>query len=248
MGNSVIISAGMPKAGSAWIYCILRDCAVAAGGRDPAEIRDRYNLHHFMRFANCNIGTLTQEKLSSLTRIAALEGTFAVKTHDGPSEALVAAIETGAAKVVYIFRDPRDAVLAAVEAGKKAANGGAPDTFSRLTSADAAIDAALSWCRIAVQYLSAQTVVRCVRYEDMMMDPVATTHSVLTHMRMALPNPMVDKIVARYAAGNLDDSTKALLHFGKGTGARYDMLPVGPLKEEIARRLKDVTLRLGYPA
>ena len=54
----IILSVGMPRAGSGWYYNLTNDLILATGGQDARQIRKKYHLGRILTEVNCNIGTL----------------------------------------------------------------------------------------------------------------------------------------------------------------------------------------------
>ena len=63
MSAKLILSVGMPRAGSGWYYNLTHDLMVAAGFQDGREIRKRYHLESILSEVNCNVGALTPHRL-----------------------------------------------------------------------------------------------------------------------------------------------------------------------------------------
>jgi hypothetical protein len=111
----IILSVGMPRAGSGWHYNLVHDLMKAAGSADAREIRERYGLQHILTEVNCNIGVLSARRLARVTPPALMGNTFVIKAHAGPTPASRLLQSLGLLRVMYIYRDPRDAMLSAYD-------------------------------------------------------------------------------------------------------------------------------------
>ena len=63
----IILSVGMPRAGSGWYYNLTHDLVTATGGQDARQIRQRYHLESILTEVNCNIGALTPRRLVAIS-------------------------------------------------------------------------------------------------------------------------------------------------------------------------------------
>jgi hypothetical protein len=113
----IILSVGMPRAGSGWYYNLTHDLALAAGCQDAHRIRQRYHLQKVLTEVNCNIGALTPRRLLAVLAPSVLGNTFVIKAHAGPTPFALRLMRSGQLRPAYIYRDPRDAMLSAYENG-----------------------------------------------------------------------------------------------------------------------------------
>ena len=54
----IVISAGMQKSGSAYLYNIINDLLIASGYKDARKIKAEHDLNNIMQWHNNNIGGL----------------------------------------------------------------------------------------------------------------------------------------------------------------------------------------------
>ena len=66
----IILSAGMPRAGSGWHYNLVHDLMAVTGCDDARDIRAKYHLENILTEVNCNIGVLSLRRLALVTRPA----------------------------------------------------------------------------------------------------------------------------------------------------------------------------------
>jgi len=55
----IVLSVGMPRAGSGWHYNLVHDLMKITGCADARDIRERYRLQDILTEVNCNIGVLS---------------------------------------------------------------------------------------------------------------------------------------------------------------------------------------------
>jgi hypothetical protein len=81
----IVLSVGMPRAGSGWHYNVIHDLMATTGCADARDIREKYRLHKVLTEVNCNIGVLSARRLAMVTVPALMGNTFVIKAHAGPS-------------------------------------------------------------------------------------------------------------------------------------------------------------------
>ena len=128
----IVLSVGMPRAGSGWHYNLIHDLMKTTGCADVREIREKYGLQGILTEVNSNIGVLSLRRLVLVTIPALMGNTFVIKAHAGPTPWSRLLSKIGLLRVSYIYRDPRDAMLSAYEYGQRALAKGRPNAFSHL--------------------------------------------------------------------------------------------------------------------
>ena len=63
----IVLSVGMPRAGSGWHYNLIHDLMETTGCADARDIRERYRLQRILTEVNCNIGALSARRLGLAT-------------------------------------------------------------------------------------------------------------------------------------------------------------------------------------
>ena len=91
----IVLSVGMPRAGSGWHYNLIHDLMKTTGCADARDIRERYRLQSVLTEVNCNIGVLSARRLG-LVMIPALVNTFVIKALRA-NECLASALDPGKA-------------------------------------------------------------------------------------------------------------------------------------------------------
>lgn len=163
----IVLAVGMPRAGSGWHYNLVHDIVVAAGGQDARVIRRRFFLTPILTEVNCNIRALSAKRLLPVTVPSRLGNTFAIKTHSGPTSLALQFVANGQMRVSYIYRDPRAALLSALEYGQRARAADRQNAFSKLGTIDQAIDFMLDYLKIWKQWMAVKEI-HSVRYEDLL--------------------------------------------------------------------------------
>ncbi len=221
----VVLSVGMRKSGSGWYFNMTNDLLQAAGGRDIRQFRTKPVLRPIIKGNNCTVGRL---KLSKLVRLGLphFSGhTFVVKTHSGPAMSLRAFTATGLAKVTYLYRDPRDVILSALDHGKVARETGARTDLVHLKSFEdsmAMVKRELARWEGWMRYPH----VLNVRYEDLVADTAGELQRLADFLALDVPEAAMQAIVQRYQK---DEYVKTIaepvirnpLHLNRGIPGRF---------------------------
>lgn len=242
----IILSIGMPRAGSGWYYNLTNDLALAAGFQDAHDIRKRYHLGGILTEVNCNIGALTPRRLLAVLVPTLLGNHFVIKAHAGPTALALRLIRRGLIRPAYIYRDPRDALLSAYENGQRALKKGRPNAFSHLTDFDAALAFMQDYVRISEAWLACpQALHTC--YEDLVgqYDPEAEKLArFLGFDPQAAP---FRAVIEKYRPEEARAATQKGLHFSKGRSGRFREKMTAEQQERLADLFGPYLERLGYP-
>ena len=220
----LVLAVGLPKAGSSWFFNLVNSLLVAGGCSDAREIRNRYQLSDIVKFDECNIQEPTEEKLARLTSVPVAKHIFSVKTHSSPHDSILKRMVDDTVRVTFIYRDPRDMAVAALEAGEKLRNRGVFEKFGRLRNMDEAIlwsaervkDEWLKWSRI-------EPVLR-VRYEDLLAETEKELQRVEAFLDIKVTNNSLDEVVREHSRETLIRQKSNRYHFNQGVVGRYKRL------------------------
>jgi len=244
MNAQLILSVGMPRAGSGWHYNLVHDLIVASGGRSAREIRQRFLLKSILTEVNCNVGVLSTPRVM-LTLIPVVFGnTYAIKAHAGPRWLVKKLIHLGKIKATYIYRDPRDALLSTFEYGQRMLQKGGTNAFSSLTSIEKAIGFMADYVRISEAWLSVDNVLQ-VRYEDMLLDYDHQVNLLLEFLGLNRNNDHLGSIIDKYQPDSGSREQKGL-HFVKGKIGRFRDVLTPDQIEDCDSLFGDYLRRMGY--
>jgi hypothetical protein len=244
----ILLSVGMQKAGTAWYFNITNDLLQAAGHQDIRDLRNRYHLQRFMTERNCNIGKPRLLKLLFISISHWFGKSYVVKTHEGPTKALLGLIDLEMVKATYMYRDPRDVALSAFEHGEKIRRSGAISStgFDRLTTMESAIEFAYSLLPVWRQWAASGKAL-LVRYEDMRRNPYREGERLVSHLNIDVPQEVLRSIIEQYEIKN--GSTESLphpLHFNKGITGRWKEMMTEEQVELSRSLFGDHISRMGY--
>ena len=215
----LVISAGMQKSGSGYLYNLVNDLEIAGGKADAREIKCRHGLENIMLQHNNNIGPLHLTKLLRLWWVSIKENDFVVKTHSRPDLGVRILNRLGLVKMIYCYRDPRDVLLSAIDHGKKSLAQGTEDNFIHMIAFDVALRNVSGWVEIWKQYYAIPDVL-LIKYEDLMNDPRTTIRSIQDFLGISLDSQSITEILWKYSKEN-PGGERTGMHFNKAITARY---------------------------
>jgi hypothetical protein len=219
MIGKIILTIGMPRAGSGWHYNLVHDLIVASGGQDARQIRQHYRLGRILTEMNCNIGALTSQRIVPVTIPALLGNTFAIKAHAGPKPFSLRLIQNGLIQPTYIYRDPRDALLSAYEYGQRKRESERHGPFSDLTTIETAIEFMRGYVRISETWLSCKHSLN-IRYEDLLTNYDVQVQRLLKFLGLQTQGTALSSVIDRYRPDKGSTEQKGT-HFVKGKVGRY---------------------------
>jgi hypothetical protein len=241
----IILSVGMPRAGSGWYYNLTNDLALAAGYQDARQIRKRYHLQSILTEVNCNIGALTPRRLAMVMIPSILGNTFVIKAHAGPTPAALRLLQRGSLKAAYIYRDPRDAMLSAYENGQRALEKGRPNAFSSLTDFDASLTFISEYVGISQAWLKTPQVLHTC-YEDLVNDYSTEAARLVNFLNLDGTAPAIQKVVEKYRPAGATQTDQKGLHFSKGKSGRFRQKFTVEEQAILADRLGAYLEEMGY--
>ncbi|MGE5376849.1 MAG: sulfotransferase domain-containing protein [Bacteroidota bacterium] len=214
----IVLSVGMPRAGSGWHYNLVHDLMKTTGCVDARQIRDKYHLQEILTEVNCNIGVLSARRLAMVTVPALMGNTFVIKAHAGPTSSSRLLERLGLLRITYIYRDPRDAMLSAYDYGQRALKKGRPNAFSHLTDFPKSLDFILEYVQIWEKWMKEKSVL-IARYEDLLTNYEEESARLVAFLKLKGSSPDVQKVVDSYRPGAAEGQQG--LHFYKGKIGRF---------------------------
>ena len=239
----IVLSVGMPRAGSGWHYNLVNGLMQTAGAVDAREIRRKFHLQRILTEVNCNIGVLSTRRLALATLPALLGNTFVIKAHAGPSSASRLLQRLGLLRITYIYRDPRDAMLSAYEYGQRALTKGRPNAFSHLTDFQKTLDFMSQYVRIWEKWVKEPGVL-VTRYEDLLLNYDAEAVRLVQFLRLDGDRPEVQQVLESYRPGAAEGQPG--LHFYKGRVGRFREAWTADQQDVMRQRFAPALTRMGY--
>ena len=239
----IVLSVGMPRAGSGWHYNLIHDLMKTTGCADARDIREKYKLQRVLTEVNCNIGVLSARRLAMVTVPALMGNTFVIKAHSGPSSASRLLASLGVLRITYIYRDPRDAMLSAFDYGQRALAKGRPNAFSHLSDFEKSMDFMMEYVRIWGRWMGEKNVL-IARYEDLLMNYDVESAKLVDYLKLDATKPEVRAVIEQYRPGANDGQQG--LHFYKGKIGRFRDAYTSDQQKVLVEKLSPYLERMGY--
>lgn len=239
----IVLSVGMPRAGSGWHYNLIHDLMEAAGYIDARVIREKYRLQSILTEVNCNIGVLSVRRMGMVALPAMAGNDFVIKAHAGPSASSRLLQSLGLLRITYIYRDPRDAMLSAFDYGQRALQKGRPNAFSHLTDFEKSLDFMMDYVRIWEGWMKEKNVL-IARYEDLLTDYENEVTRLVGFLRLNGSRPEIQKVTDGYRPAAAEGQQG--LHFYKGKIGRFRESYTAEQQATLKERMGGYLSKMGY--
>jgi sulfotransferase family protein len=239
----IVLSVGMPRAGSGWHYNLIHDLMKTTGCADAHDIRQRYALQNILTEVNCNIGVLSARRLALVTLPALMGNTFVIKAHAGPTSASRLLQRLNLLRITYIYRDPRDAMLSAYDYGQRALEKGRPNAFSHLTDFQKSVNFIMEYVRIWEKWMKERNV-HSARYEDLLTNYDQEVARLVGFLKLNGSEPEVQNVINGYRPGTAEGQQG--LHFYKGKIGRFREFYSAEEQSILNAKLGPYLKRMGY--
>jgi hypothetical protein len=240
----IILSVGMPRAGSGWYYNLTNDLMLANGAQDARQIRISYHLQGILTEVNCNIGALTLRRVLAVMLPSMMGNTFVIKAHAAPGSFARRVIRWGWMRPTYIYRDPRDALLSAMENGRRAVERGRLNAFSPFVEFEAALGFMTEYLRVWQAWMSCSRVLLS-RYEDLLLEYEAEAGRLVDFLNLDAGQPETHTVVERYRPEKGQSDQKGL-HFSQGKIGRFRHKMTAEQQELMAASMEPYLKQMGY--
>lgn len=240
----IVLSVGMPRAGSGWHYNIIHDLMDVAGFDDAREIREKYHLQKILTEVNVNIGVLSLRRLGMVMIPALFGRDFVLKAHAGPTIWSRTLAALGLLRIIYIYRDPRDAMLSAYEYGRRTAERGRPNFFAQFDTFEKSLDFMTDYIDIWRAWMNEKRVLT-VRYEDLLINYDTEMERLLAYLGSDPEDDAVQGVVENYRPGKADAEQQGL-HFFKGKIGRFKEKYTNDQQAQMAERFGAALQKMGY--
>jgi len=240
----IILSVGMPRAGSGWYYNLTNDLMLANGAQDAHQIRQRYRLQGILTEVNCNIGALTPRRITAVMLPSLLGNTFVIKAHAALTPYARFMIQRELIRPSYIYRDPRDAMLSVMENGQRALQRGQPNAFSPFAEFEAALHFMVEYLHIWESWMGCQQVL-LAKYEDLLLDYETETGKLIGFLALDRNQPQIQALIEKYRPEKAQPDQKGI-HFSHGKIGRFRQKMSPEQQALMADRLGAYLVRMGY--
>jgi len=241
----IVLSVGMPRAGSGWHYNLIHDLMKTTGCADAHDISKRYHLQNILTEVNSNIGVLSARRLAMVTLPTLVGNTFVIKAHAAPTTTSRLLSTLSLLRVTYIYRDPRDAMLSAFDFGQRALKKGRPNAFSHLSDFEKSVDFMMEYAHVWEKWMTEKNVL-IARYEDLLMNYDVESAKLVDYLKLDGNKPEVQEVIAQYRPGASEGQQG--LHFYKGKIGRFRESYNEEQKSLLVKKLGPYLARMGYEA
>ena len=239
----IVLSVGMPRAGSGWHFNLIHDLMKTTGCADARDIREKFKLQKILTEVNCNIGVLSARRLGMVAIPALMGNTFVIKAHAGPTTTSRLFQRVGLLHITYIYRDPRDAMLSAFDFGQRALQKGRPNAFSHLTDFDKSLAFIMDYVRIWEKWTREKNVL-IARYEDLLTNYDSETTRLVEFLKLRANQPDVEKVIEAFRPEKGEGQQG--LHFFKGKIGRYRESYSAEQQAVLKEKMGGYLLKMGY--
>lgn len=220
MNKKLILSVGMPRAGTGWFHNIAQTLVIAAGGINAGEVRSKYHLSRLLTEVNCNIGTISAYRILPVLFPLMIEPNYVIKLHAGRKPLADGLISMGLIKPTFIYRDPRDAALSIYEYGQEAiTNPTASNAFAGIRSVEEAIDFITPYIDIARGWIQSEETFS-VKYEILLSEFDLVIPKLVEYLDINLDPERALSLVDHLKPG-IKPSRRKFTHFMKGKVGRH---------------------------
>jgi len=240
----IILSVGMPRAGSGWYYNLTNDLMLANGAQDARQIRQRYRLQGILTEVNCNIGALTPRRITAVILPSIMGNTFVIKAHAALTPYARFMIQCSLIRPSYIYRDPRDAMLSVMENGQRALQRGQGNAFSPFAEFEAALHFMVEYLHIWDSWMNCQRVL-LVRYEDLLLNYDIEVEHLLKFLDLDSEQPQIHTVIEKYRPEKAQLDQKGI-HFSHGKIGRFRQKMSAEQQSMMADQLGAYLTRMGY--
>lgn len=219
-GNTqLIISAGMPRAGSGWYYNLTHDLVAESRGQNARLIRKKFHLQRLLTEVNCNMSTLKPYRLIPVYIPVLFGNTYVIKTHAGPTNFTKLLMGRRMVKACYIYRDPRAAMLSAYEYGQKGIINKRPNEFSQLDSLESAAEFIDFYIMVWEAWSQCEGVL-VVQYENFVANYDFELDRLRNFLQRDIQAQTANKIIERYRPEK-GGAARTGIHFSQGEPERF---------------------------
>ncbi|MCC7188976.1 MAG: sulfotransferase domain-containing protein [Anaerolineales bacterium] len=241
----IVLSVGMPRAGSGWHYNLIHDLMKTTGCADARDIREKYKLQKILTEVNCNIGVLSARRLGMVAIPALMGNTFVIKAHAGPTTTSRLFQRVGLLHITYIYRDPRDAMLSAFDFGQRALQKGRPNAFSHLTDFDKSLAFIMDYVRSWEKWTREKNVL-IARYEDLLTNYDSEVARLVEFLKLRAAQADVQKVIEAFRPEKGEG--REGLHFFKGKIGRFRESYSAEQQAVLKEKMGAYLTRMGYEA
>jgi len=217
----LILSGSLPKSGSTWLFHMTDALLLASGRPGIQELRTRCGLEGVIPQRHCDIGYTNPTKLLRLLPATLRGHDLLVRTHFAPSTSFRLMMALGLAKATYVYRDPRDVVLSAMDHGQRGRDCGSEHELMALTTLDKAIDYTRDRLMPHFHAWMDTPGILKLRYEDLTDDTPGSLALVAKYLHLGLKPQAIRAVAERFDKSAMGKGDRVQMLVNRATAARF---------------------------
>jgi hypothetical protein len=233
----LIISNGVPKSGSSYLFKLQRDLIEASTESEnqvtTAIYEGEINGHGLF------ISDLNDHSFSILRDISEKYGPLVIKVHDKNASKIQKYASRKNVYSTFTYRDQRCFILSAMDHKERTKNE-QQQVFPQFTNVTSAIPEAKSWGGIALQFKKSE--IFTLKYEDLVISPEYCVGKVAKYLNVKIN----EKRILAVCAKEKNERKVGAIQFNKGIVTRYDKEMTSGEIKECDEAMSEVLDLLGY--
>jgi hypothetical protein len=236
----IVISNGVPKSGTTLLRYYTYQLMHLYSSCSAQELLRKYIKNGTLRGSGEYVEKIDERSLDIISCISAREGDLLVKTHMPPTYTLLRALSQKRILMTFIFRDPRDVILSAMDHRLRTLFDADP-VFKDFISVSEGTRRTAVWFRSAVAWVDYG--LPCIfRYENLVQQPEHEIERLSKYLNIPVSIDVIDSIISTEQSSRLPGKNQ----LNKGEMRRFEREMT---TEEIAfcdKVLSRQITRLGY--
>jgi len=217
----LILSGSLPKSGSTWLFHMTDALLQAAGRPSMQQQRVDRGLEDLIPQRHGDIGYTNPSKMLRMLPAVLRGHDLLVRTHFAPSRSFRLMMSLGLAKATYIYRDPRDVLLSAMDHGERGRRCGSTHELMALTTLDKAIDYTRDQLMPHFHaWMDTPGTLR-LRYEDLSADTASCLARIDKYLGLRVGEQAVAEIAQRFDKSAMRKGDRVQMLVNQGTAARF---------------------------
>lgn len=207
----------MPKSASTYVYRLVESLYLKGERLELNHVQSDSTLGRLISGAHNYVDV---SKRGALLRMVfkSRKKNLIVKTHTYPNPILKVLLKLRLAKVIYLYRDPRDVIASVIDYAIFLKGNGRSDNMSQYDSFDKALKVTLNWCKIAEVYKEISDLY-LISYEELSREKLKSIIGIVEYLGLEHEESALEE---KMEFLDPQDALKAKdLKFNKGISGRY---------------------------
>jgi hypothetical protein len=239
----IIVSASMPRSASGYYYRLTEELLLAGGipVSSTRSLRENLGMKLPVKYDR-----LEWWKLIQIAKVG-LNNTFPIKTHHAPTATLKYFMAKGRFRATYIYRDPRDVIVSALELGKKLREKGNTERYFRIGPYRSfarfyTLEGAIRWVNWQLyprwkKWTNCRNVLT-TKYENLILDKLIELRRLADFLEIKVDDDQLKCIIKKYEP---DSSGKIQGDFWRpGRGYLLNKGIIGRYKKELSQKEQEL--------